>query len=118
MGEVASKDRAALLALAIEGWRFHRLFARALEKLDAGDSLRFVNQHRFFIRRIDETLEEIGLRLVNLENQSYDSGSAVKALNLEEFAPGDELVVEQMVEPIVMSEDGLVRQGTVLLRKV
>jgi hypothetical protein len=107
----------ALVELAIEGWRFHKLFARALEKLDAGESSRFTNQHRYFLKRIDECLTEAGLRLVNLEGQAYDPGAAATALNLGDFGADDQLVIDQMIEPIVMSDSGLLRTGTVMLRK-
>jgi hypothetical protein len=117
MGSVTSTADTALLDLAIESWRFQKLFGRALDKLDAGEAVRFVNQHRYFVRRIDESLQAIGMRLVTLDGQPFDAGTAAKALNLDEFAPGDKLVVEQMIEPVVMNEAGLVRQGTVLLRK-
>jgi hypothetical protein len=107
----------AMVELAIESWRFQRLFGRALAKLDAGESLRFTNQHRYFIKKIDECLETIGFRLVNLEGQTYEHGSAVSALNVEDFKPEDDLIVDQMIEPVVMGKEGLLRPGTVVLRK-
>lgn len=107
----------ALLELALEGWRFQKLFARALAKLDAGEAPRFANQHRYFVRRIGECLQDVGIRLVSLEGQPYDTGSAVSAVNVADFEPDDELVVDQMIEPIVMNEAGLLRPGTVTLRK-
>jgi hypothetical protein len=107
----------ALLDLALEGWRFQKLFARALTKMDAGETPRFANQHRYFVRRIGECLRDAGIRLVTLEGQPYDTGSAVTAINLADFGPEDELVVDQMIEPIVMNEAGLLRAGTVTVRK-
>lgn len=107
----------ALIDLAVEGWRFQKLFTRALAKLDAGESLRFANQHRYFIKRIDECLAGAGLKLVNLEGQVYDPGAAVTALNLGDFGAEDELVVDQMIEPVIMNVSGLLRAGTVMLRK-
>lgn len=107
----------ALVDLAIEGWRFQKLFARALEKLDAGESPRFTNQHRYFLKRICECLTEAGLRLVNLEGQAYDPGAAATALNLGDFNADDQLVIDQMIEPIVMGASGLLRTGTMILRR-
>jgi hypothetical protein len=107
----------ALLDLALESWRFQKLFMRALAKLDAGETARFANQHRYFVRRIEECLAAVGLRLVTLEGESYLTGAAVNALNLADFGPEDDLVVDQMVEPIVMNAGGLLRAGTVMLRK-
>jgi hypothetical protein len=106
-----------MVELAIESWRFQKLFGRALAKLDAGESSRFANQHRYFIRKIDECLESIGFHLVNLEGQTYEHGSAVSALNIADFKAEDHLVVDQMIEPVVMGKEGLLRSRTVVLRK-
>lgn len=106
-----------MVELAIESWRFQKLFGRALAKLDAGESLRFTNQHRYFVKRIDECLGSIGFRLVNLEGQKYEHGSAVSAINVGDFNAEDDLIVDQMIEPVVMGKEGLLRPGTVVLRK-
>jgi len=104
--------------LAVEGWRFSRLFLKALSKMDAGVSGRYVNQLRYFQKRIEESLERSGLRLVNVEGQIFDPGVAAAALNIGDYEAGDKLVIDQMVEPIIMGEDGLKRQGTVTVSKV
>ena len=38
-------------------------------------------------------------------------------MNIGDFEPEDELVIDQMIEPIVMRAEGLIRPGTVTLRK-
>jgi hypothetical protein len=107
----------ALIDIAVEGWRFARLFQRAIGKLDAGESNRYVNQLRYFQKKLDESLEAAGLRLVNVEGQVFDPGIAAAALNLGDFDPDVTLEVDQMVEPIIMGPDGLRKEGTVMLRK-
>lgn len=57
------------------------------------------------------------LKLANVEGHPYDPGMAASAINLGDFGPDDVLLVDQMVEPIIMGPDGLVRSGTVTLRK-
>jgi hypothetical protein len=107
----------ALLNLAIEGWRFGKLFARLLGKMDIAETSRYANQLRYFLKKIDENLATAGLKLVSLEGQPFDPGIAASALNLADFDPDDKLVVDQTVEPVVMGPNGLVRPGTVLLAK-
>jgi len=111
-------ERKALIDVSIEGWRFVRVFGRLISKLDAGEAPRYANQARYFLKKIDDGLEGFGLRIVNLEGQPYDTGMAVSALNIADFGPDDVLFVEQMVEPVVMGPDGLVRGGTAMLAKV
>jgi hypothetical protein len=107
----------AVLELALEGWKFQKLFVRALAKMDAFEALRFTNQHRYFVKRLGDCLGDVGLRFVNIEGQPYDSGTAVTALNVSDFEPDDALVVAEMIEPIVMNASGLVRTGTVMLKR-
>lgn len=110
--------KAALLDLSIEGWRMSRLFGRVLTKLDAGDGSRYVNQVNYFVKRIEQALKDVDLRLVNLEGQAYDTGLPATALNIEDFGPDDRLFVEQMLEPVIMGPEGIVKTGTVILKKV
>ncbi len=108
----------SLIDIAVESWRFSRLFARVLNKLDAGESSRYMNQLRYFQKKVEENLDLSGLKFVNVEGQAFDPGMAVSALNIGDFEPEDILFVDQMVEPIIMSANGLKKQGTVMLRKV
>jgi hypothetical protein len=107
-----------LIDIAVESWRFSRLFERVVKKLDAGEAGRYVNQLRYFLKRVEENLDAAGFKLVNVEGQPFDAGMAASALNIADFAPDDTLLVDQMVEPIIMGSNGLKKQGTVMLRKV
>ena len=108
----------ALIGIAVESWRFLRLFAKVVNKLDAGESRRYGNQIRYFQKKVEEYLDSSGLKLVNVEGQPYDAGMAASALNLEDFGTEDVLLVDQMLEPIIIGPSGLRKQGTVMLRKV
>ena len=108
----------SLLDVAIESWRFGRLFDRLLLKLDAGEQGRYRGQFRWFQRKLEDSLTDAGMRIVNVEGHAFDPGIAATPLNIEEFSSEDALVVDQMLEPIIMGRDGLVRTGTVTLRKV
>lgn len=107
----------SLIDIAVESWRFSRLFARVVNKLDAGEAARYANQLRYFQKKVEENLDAAGLKLVNVEGQPFDAGMAASALNISDFGPDDTLLVDQMVEPIIMGPAGLRKQGTVMLRK-
>ena len=108
----------SLIDIAVESWRFSRLFGKVVSKLDAGESGRYINQLRYFQKKVEENLDSAGLKLVNVEGQPYDAGTAASALNLDDFGPDDLLLVDQMLEPIIMGPNGLRKQGTVMLKKV
>ena len=107
----------SLIDMAVESWRFARLFGRLVSKLDAGEGSRYVNQLRYFQKKIEDSLETSGMKIVNVEGQEFDPGIAASALNIGDFGPDDLLLVDQMVEPIIMGPEGLRKQGTVMLRK-
>ena len=113
--EVLTKS---LLDVAVESWRFGRLFDRLLLKLDAGEQGRYRGQFRWFQRKLEDSLTDAGMRIVNVEGHDFDPGMAATALNIEEFGSDDALVVDQMLEPIVIGPEGVVRTGTVTLRKM
>jgi hypothetical protein len=115
--ETAVDLRQPLIEIVIESWRLAKLFQRVLGKLEASESNRYVNQIRYFQKRVDDTLALTGMRLVSLEGLPYDPGMAVTPLNIADFGPEDALVVEQMMEPILMGQDGVVKSGTVLLKQ-
>lgn len=108
----------SLIDMAVESWRFLRLFSRVVRKLDAGEAGRYVNQLRYFQKKVEESLEASGLKLVNVEGQPFDPGMAASAVNIADFGPDDQLLVDQMIEPIIMGHEGVRKQGTVTLRKV
>jgi len=117
-GETSDQLERSLIDIAVESWRFSRLFSRVVNKLDAGEAGRYVNQLRYFQKKVEESLDASGLKLVNVEGQPFDPGMAASALNIGDFGPDDQLLVDQMVEPIIMGPEGLRKQGTVMLRKV
>lgn len=106
---------AVLVDLAVDAWKLARLFERVVARLDAGEQGRYTNQVRFLLKRIDAAAETAGARLVSIEGQAFEPGQAATPLNLDEFAGDEPLVVAQMLEPIVMGRDGVLRMGTMLL---
>jgi hypothetical protein len=116
-GELSAEGK-SLLEIAIESWRFKRLFVRVVSKLDAGEKTRYESQIRWYQKKLEEHLLASGLKLVTIEGQPFDPGVAASAINAADFAPEDVLYVDQMVEPIIMGPNGLLRSGTVILRKV
>jgi hypothetical protein len=105
-------------AMAIESWRVCRVFDRMISKMDAGEQSRYKSQLGYFLKKVEESLKSIELRIVNVEGLLFDPGMAATPLNIDEFESIDELMVEQMLDPIIMGKDGLVKTGTVTLRKV
>jgi molecular chaperone GrpE (heat shock protein) len=107
----------SLINMAVESIRFSRLFDRLLLKLDAGEQARYRSQFQWFCKKVEQALSDAGMHIVNIEGQNFDPGMAAAPINIEDFDKNDDLIVEQMIEPIIMGSEGLIRSGTVILRK-
>ena len=109
-------DLDTVIALSVEAWKFIRLFQRDVGKLEMSEQSRFISQARFFQKRVDAVLEQSNVRLESLEGQLFEPGLAATPLNADEFPDSsDRLVVAQMIEPVVIGPNGVIRTGTFLL---
>lgn len=88
-----------------------------MARLDPSEASKIDRQFRWFSKQVEESLQDAGLKLVNLEGQAYDPGNAANAINLDDFSEFDSLVVVQMIDPVIMDTNGLVSSGTVMLGK-
>ncbi len=109
--------REAFITMAVESWKLARAFGNMLRTIEPHRQNRYMDQLRCFSKTAGETMDVTGLSFVSIEGQYFDPNMAVTPVNLEEFAAQDLLVIEQMLEPIVMGKDMVLRPGTVLLRK-
>ena len=49
---------------------------------------------------------------------AFDPGLKISAVNLEDFQPGDPLVIKQILEPTILaSDDRIAHVGSVILEK-
>lgn len=109
--------RNSIIDMAVEAWRFGKVFEKVLQKFDVSDQKKYISQYNWFFKKVGNALGNAGLRIVNVEGQIYDIGMAVTPINLNEFTTEDILVIELMLEPIIMDTDSVVKTGTVLLNK-
>ena len=107
-----------LITIGSEMFRFKRVFAKAISKLDIEEQTKYNSQFSWFSKRVTKALDDSGLRIVDLDGQPYDPGMAVTPLNIEEFETDDVLYVAQTMEPIIMQNDAVVKTGTVLLGRI
>jgi hypothetical protein len=94
-----------------------RAFERGVLKMEPGDQARYINQYRYFLGRFKECLDAAGLRVETAAGQPYNPGIALTPLNLADFAEDEALEVDQCIEPAILGPEGIVRMGTVTLRK-
>ena len=103
--------------IAVQSWKSMRLADRVVSRLDVGEQTRYVNQFKFFNRKITDSLKSAGYTVKDLTGHTYEIGMAVSVINMEEFGEQDVLEVEHMLEPLIMKDGKIRRTGTVSLRK-
>lgn len=106
-----------IIDIAVEDWRFGKVFKTAMSKLDTENGTRYYNQYSFFHKKVEAALSKAGLKTVNIESQLFDIGMAAIPLNLDDFDKDELLYVEQMIEPIIMKDGIVLREGKVTLRR-
>lgn len=110
-----SKAISSVADIATEMFRFQRVFTKAIRNADLEERNKYVSQFNWFQKKVYKALDELSLSIVNVEEQPYDPGMAVTPLNLDDFDTDDNLMVAQMIEPIIMCGDQLIKTGTVML---
>ncbi|MGI6435936.1 MAG: hypothetical protein ACOX0F_11355 [Syntrophomonadaceae bacterium] len=108
----------ALINIAVESWRFGKVFERLVLRMEPKEQARYISQFNWFIKKVEASLADAGMHMVNIEGHLFDPGMAATPLNIDEFGDSGDLIVDNMLEPIIMSATGLVKAGTVILRKV
>jgi hypothetical protein len=108
----------AVINLVTESWRFTMVYQRMLTNLDVSEHKKYTSQLRWHVKKLEESLEEGGLRIVNVEGHPYDPGMAATPVNIEDFDTDELLVVNRMLEPIIMEGTVLVKTGKVTVRRI
>lgn len=80
-------------------------FIRASGDLDPNDEksiIRWSSKFSFFERYWGEALEKAGVTSLNIVGQDYSAGLQVEAINLEDFDPKEELVIDEVLKPLLV----------------
>ena len=115
---IIEKHKDAVINLVTESWRFTTVYQRMLANLDVSEHKKYTSQLRWHVKKLEESLEAGGLRIVNVEGHPYDPGMAATPVNIEDFDTGELLVVNRMLEPIIMEGTVLVKTGKVTVRRI
>ena len=106
-----------IIELTTEAWYLAKIFERAILQLNIDQPRRYTSRIEWFLKKAEESLNDVGLRIVNVEGHAYDVGMAAAPVNMEEFGVDDSLEVTSMVEPIIMKGTDLMKRGKVYLRR-
>jgi hypothetical protein len=108
-------EAACLLALATHSWRLSRLCRRAADKLSTDEAGRLTSQLRYTERQIQEDLDKVGIKVLDLDGQTFEAGTPATAINAADFSPDTRVRVAQTLEPVITGRTGLLQFGVVVL---
>lgn len=107
----------SIATVSSEAYRFSRTLDKAIKKLDMDDQKRIANRYSWFSRKIDDMMNEIGMRMILYEKVPYDVGMPITPINIDEFGSDDRLLILYTIEPTIMQGDRIFKTGTVVLGK-
>jgi hypothetical protein len=103
---------AALIELAIEGWRLDVwLAAQPPDKV--------ASKLRHVARRLQKFLSERELSALDLTGRRYEPGMSVEVIEAfeDEGIGGHESLIDEMVEPVILWRGRVVKFGRVVVRR-
>lgn len=103
------------LDFILELYNVPKLFQKIINHLSPDEQKRYLGQINWFVKKCQEFITNAGYSFVVPEGM-YDVGIAATPLNLSDFDKDEELLIDQVIEPIVMFQGKVVKSGVVLLK--
>ena len=108
------------MEMAVEIWRFLRAHERAIfaippEKRENDAEIRAESAFCAILSLLLKILAGEGIRLVAYENVGYESNYPVEAVNADEMGDSDDLVMSETLEPALVRDGKVLRDGKVFL---
>ena len=109
-----------VMEMAVEIWRFLRAHERAIfaippEKRENDAEIRAESAFCAILSPLLKILAGEGIRLVAYENVGYESNYPVEAVNADEMGDSDDLVMSETLEPALVRDGKVLRDGKVFL---
>lgn len=104
-----------LALLCVEFWKLSNVTVKAIERLSESENRRLKSQLNFSDRQFSMLLDQLGLKLIDFEEEVFHAGLATSADNIGDFPDEADLVVSKTLEPTVVADMKVIRLGRVLV---
>ena len=115
--QLSSETENKIITTVVELYKFNTTFSRMLQKISEEDQPRFLNKYQYFSKKIIELADTIDIQVKDFCGFDFDPGLPVSVLNLEDYSIEDELIISQMLEPVIMKKGKLIKTGVALVSK-
>ena len=107
-----------MLSLIVESWRFSHVMQKAIQELPDDRKRRYNGRLEWYIKKLKDSLESLACHIEDFTDRKYEPGMPLTILNLDEFQEDDEIIIDAMIEPVIIGNDGtIVKTGTAMGRK-
>jgi hypothetical protein len=107
----------SLAELTVECWRLLRLTERLIQDQPAGRQAGARAQARYVRGRLDAILAAQSIRLIAYDGEPYGPGLPVTIANADELNRSENLVVQETLEPTLVTEGRVVAMGKVIVKQ-
>lgn len=114
----------SFIELLIENFKIERVLNNILDEMyNSNDSNimrkteKYIRQINWFKNKNKELKEKNNIEITNLEGQKYKEGLAVEVLNKEDLTGDEDIIISQMIEPIVMKDGNILKLGKIIIEK-
>jgi hypothetical protein len=111
------KPEIVLARLAVEYWKLLRSFERIVESAPLDARTRLSAQVRYAANRLEGLLLDANMKVVSFDGVAFEVNLPAIAINGEDLVGLDNLVVEQTIEPAIVSDMTVLLMGKVLLEQ-
>jgi hypothetical protein len=112
------EENTILADFAVEIWRLPRMMEKLMAKIDLDEQKRYESQFGWFNKKAMEFLQSEGITIASLEGIPFDVGMPISPINIDDFNKDDELVIEQVLEPVIIQNGRVLKTGSVILKRV
>jgi hypothetical protein len=113
--EARMKLEIILARLAVEYWKLLRSFERTIDFAPFDARTRLSAQARYAASRLEMLLLDANMKIISFDGVAFEVNLPAIAINGEDMAGLDNLVVEQTIEPAIISDMTVLLMGKVLL---
>ena len=107
-----------VLSLIVESWRFSQVVQKAVQELPENRQGRYNSRLEWYIKKLKDSLDVLNCHIEDYSGRKHETGMPLTLLNLDEFQEDDEIIIEAMIEPVIIRNDGtVVKTGTAMGRK-
>ena len=107
----------AMTAIAVDYWKLLRVVERIMAALPEEKRTRIAAQLRFSTGRLDSHLASLNMSLPTFEGQVFSAELPAMAINADEFAGADILIIDSAIDPAVILNGKVIQNARVMLKE-